>query len=177
MSGGHPKSTTGEYRDTATNGQQTIDSPPECKTNSNTVLHRQQRLQQQDASMSNLWVVEKEPFDEHIISLMPCDADIRGPFSGPPFVFCNDVHPPSQFIVVTSIHAQTLSLRITASPKRRSVSKDTLIHLRYKYNHLPSFLLPPTLHYPFITITNTPTNESATSSTTLSPSWLNHSIN
>ena len=123
MSGGHPKSTTGEYRDTATNGQQTIDSPPECKTNSNTVLHRQQRLQQQDASMSKLLEVEKEPFDEHTIPLMPCDADIRGPFSGPPFVFCNDVHPPSQFIVVTSIHAQTLSLRITASPKRRSVSR------------------------------------------------------
>ena len=176
MSGGHPKSTTGEYRDTATNGQQTIDSPPECKTNSNTVLHRQQRLQQQDASMSNLWVVEKEPFDEHIISLMPCDADIRGPFSGPPFVFCNDVHPPSQFIVVTSIHAQTLSLRITVSPKRRSVSRDTFIDLRYKCN-----LLPSSLSHQLYTI---PLSQPPTHPQTSpphppqdSPSWLNHSTN
>ena len=175
MSGGHPKSTTGEYRDTATNGQQTIDSPPECKTNSNTVLHRQQRLQQQDASMSKLLEVEKEPFDEHIIPLMPCDADIRGPFSGP-LVFCNDVHPPSQFIVVTSIHAQTLSLRITASPKRRSVSKDTLIDLRYKYNRLLSSFF----HQLYtITLSQSLTHPQTSPPHPLqdSPSWLNPSTN
>jgi hypothetical protein len=80
-------------------------------------------------------------FDGYIIPLMSCDAGIRGPECGPPFVFCNDVHPPSQFIVVTSIDAQTLSLRITASPKRRSVSK--IRSLTSGTSTIICLLLPP----------------------------------